>query len=506
MHTTQTVRATHSRRRDRLSRALACIVAILAVAGATRAAGAQSSKNAQLLATFAPRGTTQNPEVRLYSDVWGYRAPDGREFALLCADVGLYVVDCTNPAQPVQTGFISAQQSGWRNSTWRDVKTHGAFAFVVSEGGGGMQVIDLTNPAQPTLVTTWGKTVFGNAHNLAIDTGTGIAYVCGSRNGTHMVDVQTDPRNPRYLGTQTLPYVHDLHVQNGYAHLADQNANRYLVVDVTGVPTLTPVGGAFGPGPRWMHSAWATEDDAYCLTTNEVPGAPIGIFDIRDKRMPTLVATYRAGPSTSIPHNPFARDRVAHVSYYTEGYRAVDLTDPTNPREVAHYDTYAGASVGIAGAWGCYCYARSGTIYISDVQSGLFVLRSGAVVRERGAGTPGASNRVPAIDPFGAAYLGNRRYRLTLRDARPNANAYLALNVTPAALNLGGLRIWVSPIHAALLPLRTDATGRAAVPAPVPAIPALANTTIYAQFVIEDAAAPAGYAATEGIAIPLIAP
>lgn len=47
-----------------------------------------------------------------------------------------------------------------------------------------------------------------------------------------------------------------------------------------------------------------------------------------------------------------------------------------SPHEVAFFDTYpANNSATFAGAWGVYPYLPSGTIIVSDINRGLFVLR-----------------------------------------------------------------------------------------------------------------------------------
>jgi hypothetical protein len=62
------------------------------------------------------------------------------------------------------------------------------------------------------------------------------------------------------------------------------------------------------------------------------------------------------------------------ISYYTEGYVALDVTNPTQPVQLGSYDTFPGADNIFDGAWGVYPYTPSGTIYVSDISSGLYVL------------------------------------------------------------------------------------------------------------------------------------
>jgi len=54
--------------------------------------------------------------------------------------------------------------------------------------------------------------------------------------------------------------------------------------------------------------------------------------------------------------------------------RVFDASNPTNPTEVAYFDTYPGGNQeGYNGLWSIYPYFPSGTVIGSDLQSGLFV-------------------------------------------------------------------------------------------------------------------------------------
>ena len=52
-----------------------------------------------------------------YANIWGYVAPNGDEYALLGSQTGTVVVDVTNPAAPVERGFIPATARRGANST-----------------------------------------------------------------------------------------------------------------------------------------------------------------------------------------------------------------------------------------------------------------------------------------------------------------------------------------------------------------------------------------------------
>lgn len=459
--------------------------ALLLTLPALHAQGAKAS--ATLLGQFDPPGET-------YNDVWGYAAPNGKEYAILGATDGTFIVDCTDPTHPTQRAFIPASASGWGASTWRDMRSYGSYVYVVTEGGGGMQIIDMTNPDSPVLAKTWGQSIWPNAHNVAIDLGTGTLYACGTNVGMPIVDLSKDPLNPTLITTFRNPYVHDLAIQDGYAHLAAINSSAYLIIDVSNLPS-TPT---LAQKPvQSCHNAWPSRDDQIAVTTSETFGGGLTVFDISNKRLPVQVSTFRTGGSTTSIHNAYLRDRVAHMSYYSEGYRAVDLSDPAKPVQVAFYDTSASTG-GFAGDWGCYPFQPSGVIYASDFDNGLLVIDTPAATRLYGSATAGAGGTAPQIHTFGCAYRGNGKFAFELEGAAPQAAAALLIGVAQGSSTVAGAQVQVDLTQAfGVAPVRTDASGKARVALPI--APDAKPVTLYAQWVVADAQAPGGFAASRGM-------
>ena len=310
-----------------------------------------------------------------YSDVWGYRAPNGKEYALLGADVGTSVIDCTVPTNPVETGFIPGPLA-----TLRDIKTFGSYAYVVTEGGPGIQIIDLTDADNPSLVTTWGTSDFGRAHNLAIDLGTGWIYAVGTDVGTVVYDASTTPTAPPLVGVYGSPvvttYIHDLAVQNGVGHAAMVFTGQYRLLDVTTWPFQTlseqPSAAIFA------HNVWPGADDQLAVTTDEQEGGVVELWDVSDPTAPASLAAYSVN-TLAVPHNAFLVGDLCHVSWYTEGYRVLDVSDPTEPVEIGFFDTFEGPAGTQDGAFGVYPFQPSGTVYVSDRNLGLLVFRPHAL-------------------------------------------------------------------------------------------------------------------------------
>ncbi|MFT6079423.1 MAG: choice-of-anchor B domain-containing protein [Planctomycetota bacterium] len=319
--------------------------------------------NCALLGTFSNHGP--------FNDVWGYTAPNGDEYALLCATTGTVVVDVSNPSTPIERGWFP-----FGSSTWRDIRTYGTYAYVVTEATAGFQILDLSNPNSPILVGVFGTSITSNAHNVCIDEGAGKLYLVGTNVGTPVWDLTTNPANPSYLGQATTTNFHDLHVENGYAYASYIGGGVLRIMDASS-PVAMPVLSNTPTPSAFTHNAWPNAAGTICVTTDERAAGVIKFFDITNKSSPIPLGQFT--PNTAaIPHNAYIVGNKCHVSWYTEGYRCIDFSDPMNPVEIASYDTWPGASGGFNGCWGCYPFLASGNILASDRTTGLYIVRPGA--------------------------------------------------------------------------------------------------------------------------------
>jgi len=315
-----------------------------------------------------------------YNDIWGYVDGAGNEYALLGVRTGTSIVNVTNPANPVEVAFIPGP-----NSTWRDLKTHSTYAYIVTEGttpssSRGLQIVDLSQlPATATLVNTI-DTWFTRAHNIFIDNG--YAYVIGTNNGggMHILDL-SNPVNPvrtnYYTGSN---YIHDVYVWNDTVVAAAEDSYDLISVSNKFSPQLLSV-SLILPG-IYAHSGWMTEDKRYFIGTEEFNVRDITVWDLQDRSSWNLVvSSWHMPGSSAYVHNLFIKGDFAHISYYTSGYVVLDISDPTNPQLAGHYDTYPQNNGGTYnGAWGCYPYLPSGNTLISDIQTGLYVLKFNASI------------------------------------------------------------------------------------------------------------------------------
>ncbi len=329
------------------------------------------------------------------NDIWGWTDPTtGSEYALMGVDNGTTFVDITDPEEPVYLGKLPTHTT---NSGWRDIKVYADHAFIVSEASGhGMQVFDLTqlgsvtSPPQ-TFSNTAHYGEFGRAHNLVINEDSGFAYAVGSSDGSdacngglHMIDISdpTSPTNAGCFGNDG--YTHDAQCVNYVGPDVDHvgkeiclasNEDTLTLVDVTdkGNPVQLSRTGYAGAG--YTHQGWLTEDQSYFLLDDEGDEGGFGhntrtyVWDMRDLDAPLLIDRYDA-TTTNTDHNQYVLGDFVYQANYGAGLRILSLENVADGEltEVAFFDT--------SSAWSVYPYFPSGTVIVSDINLGLFVLRT----------------------------------------------------------------------------------------------------------------------------------
>lgn len=326
------------------------------------------------------------------NDCTGYVSPSGREYAIIGTNRGTAFVEITDPGNPQLIQYRSGS-----SSTWRDMKVFGEYAYVVSEGGGGIQCFDLTNidngsVPQPQSVTTGGAQT---THNVAVNTDSGYLYRCGggSNHGLRIYDLNADPLNPPFVGEWMDRYVHDLQVVSyldgpyagmevafccaGYNNGSTDTALD--IVDVTDKQNPTLMRSLQYPGGAYSHQGWLTPDRKYFLLGDEldegnyVDYSSLIVIKVENPYAPLYKGTWDNGNS-AITHNIYTRGDFAFMANYTSGIRVFDIRDPEAMKEVGYFDTYPDSDVAsFNGLWGCYADYPSGTVIGSDIQRGLFV-------------------------------------------------------------------------------------------------------------------------------------
>jgi choice-of-anchor B domain-containing protein len=332
------------------------------------------------------------------NDLWGWLdAETGKEYALMGLSNGTAFVDVTHPEDPVFLGRLPTQTT---DSAWRDIKVYRDHAFIVADSAGahGMQVFDLRRlrnvVAPATLAADVVYSDFANAHNLAINESTGYAYAVGTNTcneGLHIIDIGT-PVNPIFAGCHDRYDTHDTQCVS-YIGPDPDHADREICVssaedvveiaDVTDKSAPLTLSVTTYPQLGFVHQAWLTEDHRFLLVGDEFDELNFGVptrthvIDISDLDAPVYLYAYEASTG-SIDHNLYISGNRIFQANYTSGLRALEFADLASGEmmEIAFFDTLPGNDgADFDGAWSVYPFLPSGTILVSDITNGLFLLQ-----------------------------------------------------------------------------------------------------------------------------------
>ncbi len=377
------------------------------------AAAGFSCDGVDLLAFLPVSAIGAEPWERV-SDIWGWTDPEtGREYALVGRSGGAAIVDVTDPAVPRYIGVVSANPSGAR-----DLKVYADHLFFTGDGAGdhGLVVFDLTRlrDSSPSSTDPSDGIEFepdavyrgiASAHNLAMDAESGFAFPVGSSGGgetcgggLHMVDVRT-PKSPVFAGcftdtagllspgrthdAQCVVYRGPDHRYQGRQICFVSNESVLRIVDITDKEVPLAVGGTSHPGAAYIHQGWLTEDHRYYYLDDELdelvgtaPKTRTYIYDVAELDDPVLVGSVD-GPTGATDHNLYVKGDRMYQANYQAGFRLFDISDPEAPEEIGWFDTtpYEGDPPGFAGAWTAYPFFESGTVVVTSMYEGVFLLR-----------------------------------------------------------------------------------------------------------------------------------
>ncbi len=321
-----------------------------------------------------------------YSAIWGYTAPNGREYALVGVNGGssypggTSIIDITDIPGLSQVAFI-----GGPNSSWREMKTYKHYGYVVTEAGGGVQIIELSQlPDTAWLIKSFNYTGAGGniqrSHSISIHDGFMYLNGCAtwSPGGMVIFDLRGDPENPVYVGAYEPEYIHDSYVLRDTIYgSAVYSGGGLWIADARNKSNIQTIGKIIYSGSG-THNAWVTKNRSHVITTDEIGSTPktLKIWDIGN--LPSIpsspVNTFTATPA-DIEHNITIRGDYAYVAWYTAGIRIVDITNPATPLDAGGFDTSPVTPGNYAGVWGIYPYFPSGKIIAGDMQNGLWVFR-----------------------------------------------------------------------------------------------------------------------------------
>ena len=384
-------------------------------------AGQFPCRNVDFLSQIALADFSTRPASA--ANVWGFvDLNDNREYAVVGLSNGTAVIDVSNPTSPREVATIAGNASLWREVKIYQVRDsptgrYRAYAYVTTEANGsGLQVLDMSGlPNTVTLAATLADT--GRQHtayvsnidyatNVALPGAQAFLYLAGSNvaGGAWRAYNLANPAQPQFAGAATTGsgYMHDSTSllltdarvsqcdpgHNPCEVLVDFNETSIDLWDVTNKAQPTLLSSTSYPDVQYTHSGWPSADKRFIFVHDELEEIRRGLntqiytLNIDNLRAPAVVTSFR-GLDTTTDHNGYTKGSRYYVSHYRRGLVVFDATNPNQLVEVGNFDTFlapAANTAGTDGAWGVYPFLPSGTILLSDISNGLFVLREQSAV------------------------------------------------------------------------------------------------------------------------------
>ncbi len=303
---------------------------------------------------------------------------------------GLALWDVTDPTSPQELGFF--ENIGVHELSLTD-RPDGVFALLAVPFSepvtalffpatvGDFQLVDVSDPANPVMTDDWGATKDGGFpsgapffpppydcsdplcrgdlpaifdHSASPSTDGQTAYLAYWDLGAVVLDI-SDPTDITYVGRTVYPATSD-----GDTHSAVANAAGTLLA--TTDEDFSPFMCGHLPGDTWGFARlWSLSN----------PSNPLLVSNVTT---PHSLTTNLGGIFSA--HNPQFDGSKLYVSWYSDGVRIFDVSNPTAPREVGFYRPQPTFGVlaphPIPLDWGVH--KAGGSIYLSDMFFGLYIV------------------------------------------------------------------------------------------------------------------------------------
>jgi len=330
---------------------------------------------------------------------------------------GLDLWDVTDPTQPAHLGFYDVGPSGGVHEvslTKRTISGHERvfglaavpFAEVISTAftdtpRGDFQLIEVTDPAHPTLADDWGAGKDGGLPFGADFFGFPPPFDCTPPSGQaplcrgHFAAVFDHSATPSADGTMAYLAYWDA----GGIVLDMSDPNNLLMMGRTPYPAGSE-GDTHSAVPNETSSLLVTTDEDFSPSERKAAGEPklVGdtwgfarLWSLADPAQPMHLSDFATPHALTNKtdafysvHNPEIHGNTLYLSWYSDGVRIVDISQPSQPQEIGFYRTrptldptgvfsaFGAGDHPIPFVWGVH--VDGDRIYLSDINFGLYVL------------------------------------------------------------------------------------------------------------------------------------
>jgi len=234
---------------------------------------------------------------------------------------GLVVIDHSIKQFPMPVGSYDTDGEAW------GIELVGDYAYV-ADFDNGLVVIDVSNPNFPVQVGRLDTANLAMKVTIVGDR----AFIADNTNGLVVADVSV-PANPQETGHfETAGMVMDLELAGAYVYVCDND--RLFILEQSDINYPKHVGFYQATGNGEGEGVHAAVDGDYCYLANGEAG--LVVLDVSDPTDPRQVGGH---DTDDLALDVFVDGDYAYVVDGENGLVIMDISNPTLPQQVGHYDT-----------------------------------------------------------------------------------------------------------------------------------------------------------------------
>jgi len=232
---------------------------------------------------------------------------------------GLRILDVTDPARPVEVGFISTPGFA------QGITIAEEYAYI-ADSWADFLIVDISDPTEPVEIGFYDDFP-GQAEGVAITED--YVFVTYGDGGLVVLDI-SDPENPEMVATlETDNEYFDIVASGEHAYIAGNESGMHIL-DISDPIDPSEIGSLFGEA----YEIVVNEDEELAYIAGGAGG--FRISNISDPRRPTQRAILETGGSVEAVT---VAGEFAYVSDNQNGVLVIDISDPRNPAVVGGQDT-----------------------------------------------------------------------------------------------------------------------------------------------------------------------
>jgi len=202
-------------------------------------------------------------------------------------DLGLHIVDISNPANPVQLGrFVTIKPTA--------ISAQGNYVYLTNSNDYSLEIIDVSNPYNP-IITGVYYFPYGSSRSEDIAVQDGYAFVADSANGLQIINV-SDPAVPFLQGSTGIEYVPtSIFVEGGFAYVvsyAGYGNSAFEIFDISDPSSPSLSGTYLDIISKYTDLSVSGN---YAFVTNRWEMFTMRIFDVSNPSNPTIYSTFIYG-------------------------------------------------------------------------------------------------------------------------------------------------------------------------------------------------------------------